>query len=166
MCQIGRTPSPLRYLTSKTLWNEGRKQWSRARSFSQLATRLCRLRRNQWFDLFSVSLSNPFWIHHFLWLWVCSLVACNVKRCFSLCFLVLVVGEIMNNLSLFFCMVVLILHISIVLFPSLHCSARRRNQFYCIKDAEAYPWLMCVRGCLAGLGRTALSGCGYFLTFL
>jgi len=43
----------------------------------------------------------------------------DVKRCFSLCFLVLVVAETVNNLSLLFVfMVVLILHISAVLFRS------------------------------------------------
>lgn len=85
-CWIRRTPGPGSHLS----WNEDKKQWSRAWSFLQSVTRLCRLHSDDnftcdwWFDLFSVSLSNPFWIHNFVWFWICSLIMCNVKKC-SVC---------------------------------------------------------------------------------
>lgn len=66
----------------------------------------------------------------------------------------------MNNLSLFFFVLVMILHGSIVPFLSHFVEPKEGNGFI-VQKAPKPIHVLCV--CSAGLGRTSPSGCGYCL---
>lgn len=110
MCQLR---PPVLCVPSAVPWDEDEGQWGGAQ-----LTLCCRSRGLELF---------PALIHTWLWVWVYS-VPC--QKVLSLCFLLLVVGEIGNNLSSFFFLALVWFCTALMLSHS--CSVQLKEGISCV----------------------------------